>query len=60
MLFRSRGREADYPLFTAVLGRLFYLYSDLLRMKANDNLDILEGRNTVDDIPDLLARADDV
>ena len=57
---RSRGREADYPLFTAVLGRLSYLCSDLFRRKANDNLDILEGRNTVDDIPDLLARADDV
>lgn len=36
---KSRGKEADYPLFTAVI-------------------DILEGRNKVDDIPDLLARAD--
>lgn len=38
---KSRGREEDYALFTAVLN-------------------ILEGRNTVDDIPSLLARADDV
>ncbi|KAA8577166.1 hypothetical protein EYC84_007163 [Monilinia fructicola] len=37
---KSRGKEGEYPLFTAVIG-------------------ILEGRNTVDDIPDLLAKADE-
>jgi len=37
---KSKGKEADYPLFTAVI-------------------DILEGRNKVDDIPELLARAED-
>ncbi|KAK6613813.1 glycerol-3-phosphate dehydrogenase [Botrytis cinerea] len=37
---KSRGKEGEYPLFTAVI-------------------DILEGRNTVDDIPDLLAKSDE-
>jgi glycerol-3-phosphate dehydrogenase (NAD+) len=57
---KARGREGDYQLFTAVLGE-FSLQSSLrLSWKKLTAEDILEGRNSVDDIPDLLARTDDV
>jgi glycerol-3-phosphate dehydrogenase (NAD+) len=61
---KSKGREADYPLFTAVLGASFLSLSrarkSIIRERMLTLTDILEGRNSVDDIPALLSRTDDV
>jgi len=55
---RSRGLEAEYPLFTAVYSK-FPCRQNLPADDTNNGADILKGKKTVDDIPDLLARADD-
>lgn len=51
---KARGKEADYPLFTAVIGKSPYFLMAIF--SANNLVDILEGRNSVDDIPNLLSR----
>jgi glycerol-3-phosphate dehydrogenase (NAD+) len=55
---KTRGREADYPLFTAVIGKYLDLPNHIIAVYAGSNpyLDILEGRNCVDDIPNLLSK----
>lgn len=53
---KSQGKEDEYPLFKAVLGKFHYPPSLNFMLTG---VDILEGRKTVDDIPSLLARDDD-
>ena len=58
---KGKGQEGEYPLFTAVIGESYPIpcspqnYGTL----TDGSIGILEGRNSVDDIPDLLARVDD-
>jgi glycerol-3-phosphate dehydrogenase (NAD+) len=53
----TRGKVDEYPLFKAVLGKIS---SNSWQIAANTNsrADILEGRNSVDDIPDLVSRTE--
>jgi len=54
----TRGKVDDYPLFKAVIGSSSPS-SFFLNLYANNCSDILEGRKSVDDIPDLLSRTVD-
>jgi glycerol-3-phosphate dehydrogenase (NAD+) len=55
---KARGLEKDYPLFTAVYGKLSTI-SSIWIDRMLTRIDILQGKNKVDDIPNLLARPDE-
>jgi glycerol-3-phosphate dehydrogenase (NAD+) len=52
---KEKGLEQEYPLFTTVHGEL--RQAPPCRTRTNSRLGILEGRYTVDDIPNLVSDA---
>jgi glycerol-3-phosphate dehydrogenase (NAD+) len=58
----KRGREKSYPLFTAVIGEHLAVsrgapWAFFISFLLTASLDILEGKHSVDDIPQLIAKS---
>jgi glycerol-3-phosphate dehydrogenase (NAD+) len=54
----SRGKAEEYPLFTAVYSKLSINPTFPARTHSNQSIDILEGNNSVDDIPELISKTE--